>query len=386
MDGQRRLWETEELTLMRDSVARFLEKELLPERERWDEEGVTDKESWRKLGEAGLLCTSIPEEYGGIGGTHAHDIVVMEEMARLGLDGIAGCFTIHSCIVPHYLLHYASEEQKRKWLPKLASGATIAAIAMSEPGTGSDLQAITTGAKRDGDHYVINGSKIFTSNGQNAELIVIVCRTGGAGAKGVSLIVLETDDPMQAKGFRRGRNLNKIGMASQDTSELFFDGVRVPVENLIGAAEGQGFVQLMVQLGWERLQGAVLTAINMEVAVKMTTAYTRERRAFGKAIFDFQNTQFKLAECATTAKVARMFVDQCIVQLLDGKLDPVTAAMAKYWTTEQVGKVVDECLQLFGGYGYMKEYPIARLYTDVRLFRIVAGTNEIMKTIIARSL
>jgi len=339
------------------------------------------------MGEAGLLCPSMPEAYGGAGGTLAHEIVVLEELTRQGLDSFAGDFAIHSGIVSHYLLAYATEEQKRTWLPKLAAGEKVGALAMTEPGAGSDVQGIKTYAKRDGDHYVINGSKIFISNGQNANYLVVACKTDPRqGAKGISLIVLEADDPMQAEGFRRGRKLHKLGLPAQDTSELFFDGVRVPAENLLGQVEGRGFTQLMVQLAWERLQAAIIGAVHMELAVQFTTEYTKQRPAFGKTIFDFQNTQFKLAECATIANVARAFIDDCIVQLLDGKLDSTTGAMAKLWTTEQEARVIDECLQLHGGYGYMMEYPIARLYADVRLNRIAGGTSEIMKAIIAKSL
>ncbi|WP_200878399.1 acyl-CoA dehydrogenase family protein [Sphingopyxis sp. LC81] len=378
----------EELSLLRDAASRFLAQEMVPQRERWEAEGIVDRASWRKMGEAGLLCASIPEAYGGAGGTYAHDIVIFEEMARAGLTGGLGSGVgVHAGIVAHYILSYGTEEQKLRWLPGLASGEKIGAIAMTEPGTGSDLQAVRTTAKRDGDDYVIDGSKTFISNGQNADLIIVVARTGSeAGAKSMSLIVVETDDGDQAQGFRRGRNLHKIGMSAQDTSELFFDGVRVPIGNLLGTVEGQGFTQLMVQLAWERLQLAIIAAINMEQAVAMTTTYTRERRAFGKTLFEFQNTQFKLAECATIATVARAFVDDCIVRLLAGQLDSDTAAKAKLWTAEQQCQVIDECLQLFGGYGYMTEYPIARLYADVRVGRIFGGTSEIMKTIIARSL
>jgi len=388
MLGSNSPWMNEELSLLRDAASRFLTQEMVPHRERWDDEHVVDRASWRKMGEAGLLCASIPEAYGGAGGTYAHDIVIFEELARAGLGGgLGGGIAVHAGIVAHYILTYGTEPQKRRWLPHLASGEKVGAIAMTEPGTGSDLQAVRTTAKRDGDHYVIDGSKTFISNGQNADIIIVVARTSTeAGAKGISLIVLEADQPDQAEGFRRGRNLAKIGMHAQDTSELFFDGVRVPAENLLGKVEGQGFKQLMVQLAWERLQLAIIAAINMEQAVAITTAYTRERGAFGKTLFEFQNTQFKLAECATIATVARAFVDNCIVRLLAGELDSDTAAKAKLWTAEQQCHVIDECLQLFGGYGYMTEYPIARLYADARVGRIFGGTSEIMKTIIARSL
>ncbi|WP_447929898.1 acyl-CoA dehydrogenase family protein [Sphingopyxis fribergensis] len=388
MSGHNPGWMNEELSLLRDAASRFLTQEMVPQRERWEAEGIVDRASWRKMGEAGLLCASIPETYGGAGGTYAHDIVIFEELARAGLTGgLGGGVGVHAGIVAHYILAYGTEEQKLRWLPRMASGEAIGAVAMTEPGTGSDLQAIRTTAKRDGDHYVIEGSKTFISNGQNADIIIVVARTGmDAGAKSLSLIVVEADDADQAQGFRRGRNLHKIGMSAQDTSELFFDGVRVPAGNLLGEVPGQGFVQLMAQLAWERLQLAIMGAINIEEAVRMTTAYTKERKAFGKTLFEFQNSQFKLAECATVATVARTFVDQMIVRLLAGELDAETAAMAKLWMSEQQCHVVDECLQLFGGYGYMTEYPIARLYADVRVGRIFGGTSEIMKTIIARSL
>ena len=387
MNDSVRPWMNDELSMMRDAAARLLMQEMVPQRARWDREGIVDRASWRKLGEAGLLCPSLPDAYGGGGGTLAHEIVMLEELSRCGLDALAGGYAIHSSIVPHYILAYATEAQKRSWLPKLAAGEAIGALAMSEPGAGSDVQGIKTRAKRDGDYYLISGSKIFISNGQNADYILVACKTDVTeGAKGISLIVLETNEPAQATGFRRGRNLEKIGYHSQDTSELFFEEVRVPAANLLGQVEGCGFAQLMTQLAWERLIAGINAAVHIEGAVAMATEYTKNRRAFGKRIFDFQNTQFKLAEGATIASVARIFIDQLIVRLLGGELDPVSAAKAKLWLTEQEGRVVDECLQLFGGYGYMLEYPIARLYTDIRLNRIVGGSSEIMKTIIARSL
>jgi len=388
MSGSNSPWMNQELSLLSDAASRFLAQEMAPQRERWEAEGIVDRASWRKMGEAGLLCASIPEAYGGAGGNYAHDIVIFEELARAGLaGGLGGGVSVHAGIVAHYILSYGTEEQKLRWLPGLASGEKVGAIAMTEPGTGSDLQAIRTTARRDGDHFLIDGAKTFISNGQNADYIIVVARSGTeAGAKGMSLVVVEADAPGQAQGFCRGRNLHKIGMSAQDTSELFFDGVRVPIGNLLGEVEGQGFAQLMMQLAWERLQIAITGVINIEEAVRMTTAYTKERKAFGKSLLEFQNTQFKLAECATIATVARTFIDQMIVRLLAGELDAATAAMAKLWITEQQCQVIDECLQLFGGYGYITEYPIARLYADVRVARIFGGTSEIMKTIIARSL
>lgn len=385
MSGTTSPWMTEELSILREQVRRFLEREMVPHRERWDREGVVERAAWRRAGAAGLLCASIPEAYGGGGGTRAHDVVIAEEIGRAGLGGGFGAGAgVHSNIVAHYLLAYGSEEQKHRWLPGMTSGELIGAIAMTEPGTGSDLQSVRTTARRDGDHYVVNGQKTFISNGQNADLVFVVAKTDpSAGARGVSIVVLET---AKAEGFRRGRNLEKIGMHAQDTSELFFDDVRVPVENLLGPTEGQGFVQLMVQLAWERLSCAFGAVVAMERAVEITSDYVKERKAFGQPLMAFQNTQFKLAEAKTQAVIARTFVDELLVRLLNGTLDPTTAAMAKWWTTDAQCRVIDECLQLFGGYGYMTEYPIARMYADARVQKIYAGTNEVMKLLIARTL
>ncbi|HEY4343329.1 MAG TPA: acyl-CoA dehydrogenase family protein [Parvibaculum sp.] len=376
---------TEELSILREQVRRFLERELVPHRERWEKEGVVDRATWKKAGAAGLLCASIPEAYGGGGGTRAHDVVISEEIGRLGLGGGFGAGNgVHSNIVAHYLLAYGTEEQKQRWLPGMASGDLIGAIAMTEPGTGSDLQSVRTTAKRDGADYIVNGQKTFITNGQNANLVFVVAKTDmAAAAKGVSIVVVET---AKSAGFRRGRNLEKIGMHAQDTSELFFDDVRAPVENLLGGVEGQGFKQLMVQLAWERLSCAFGAVVAMERAVEFTVDYVKERKAFGQPIMGFQNTQFKLAEAKTQAVIARTFVDELMVRLLAGSLDPVTAAMAKWWTTDAQCKVIDECLQFFGGYGYMTEYPIARMYADARVQKIYAGTNEVMKMLIARTL
>jgi acyl-CoA dehydrogenase len=376
---------TEELSILREQVRRFLEREFAPHRERWDREGVVDREAWLKAGAAGLLCAGIPETYGGGGGTYAHEVVISEEIARAGLAGGFGAGNgVHSSIVAHYLLAYGTEDQKLRWLPKMASGELIGAIAMTEPGTGSDLQSIRTTARREGGAYVINGQKTFISNGQNADLIFVVAKTDPtAGSRGVSIIAVEA---AEAEGFRRGRNLEKIGMHAQDTSELFFDDVRAPTANLLGEAEGRGFTQLMVQLAWERLSCAFGAVVAMERAVEITTAYVRERKAFGHPIMDFQNTQFKLAEAKTKAVIGRSFVDGLLVRLLAGELDPTTAAMAKWWCTDSQCQVVDECLQLHGGYGYMTEYPIARMYADARVQKIYAGSNEVMKMLIARAL
>lgn len=375
----------EELQLLADMTGRFLEREFVPHRERWDGEGVVDRTAWRKAGEAGLLCASIPVEYGGGGGTQAHEVVINEQIAKADLAGGFGLGNgVHSTIVAHYILAYGTEAQKMRWLPKMASGELISAIAMTEPDTGSDLQALKTTARRDADHYVINGQKTFVSNGQNADLVLVAAKTdAAAGAKGVSLIMVEA---ASAPGFRRGRNLDKIGMHAQDTSELFFDEVRQPASNLLGEVEGQGFTQLMVQLAWERLYCSFNAVFAMERALTLTAEYVKERKAFGQPIIGFQNTQFRLAECKTVAVIARTFVDQLLIKLLAGELDPETAAMAKWWTTDMQCRVVDECVQLFGGYGYMTEYPIARLYADARVQKIYAGSNEVMKLLIARSI
>jgi acyl-CoA dehydrogenase len=385
MDGRTSPWMTEELGILQDQARRFFTREFAPHRERWDNEGVVDRNAWRKAGAAGLLCASIPENYGGGGGTRAHDIVIAEEIDRAGLAGGFGAGNgVHSTIVAHYILTYGSEEQKQRWLPGMASGELIGAVAMTEPGTGSDLKAVRTVARGDGSDYIVTGQKTFITNGQNADLIIVVAKTDPhAGSRGVSLIVVEAK---QADGFRRGRNLQKIGMHAQDTSELFFDDVRVPKSNLLGHIEGEGFTQLMVQLAWERLSCSFGAVHAMENAVRLTAEYVKERKAFGEPLINFQNTQFKLAEAKTHAVIGRIFVDELMVRLLAGTLDPTTAAMAKWWTTDMQGRVVDECLQLFGGYGYMTEYPIARMYADARVQRIYAGTNEVMKMLIARTL
>ncbi|HKS48599.1 MAG TPA: acyl-CoA dehydrogenase family protein [Amycolatopsis sp.] len=376
---QKSAW-AEDLDDFRELARTFCQKELVPHQEHWSARKQVDRELWSKAGEVGLLTLSVPEEYGGGGGTFAHEAVLYEEQARAG-DSAWGV-SVHNGIVAPYLLQYASEEKKREWLPKFASGELIGAIAMTEPGAGSDLQGIKTRAVRDGDFYVINGAKTFVTNGGLADLVVVAVKTDpDAGAKGVSLIAVETSTP----GFRRGRLLDKIGLTGQDTAELFFDDVRVPAANLLGT-EGQGFVQLMQQLPQERLIIAVGAVAGMETVVDQTIAYTKARTAFGKPVFAFQNTKFTLAEAATEAAVARAFLDQCVERHLRGELDVPGAAMVKLWTTERVNKVVDDCLQLFGGYGYMTEYPVARAWADVRISRILGGTSEIMKEIISRTL
>ncbi|KFU76108.1 acyl-CoA dehydrogenase [Amycolatopsis lurida] len=378
---QKSSWSTTELEDLRDLARTFCQKELVPNQERWAAEKKVDRELWTKAGGVGLLALSIPEEYGGGGGTFAHEAVLYEEQARSG-DSAWGV-TVHNGIVAHYILEYANEEQKRAWLPKFASGEMVGAVAMTEPGTGSDLQNIKTRAVRDGDHYVINGAKTFITNGFHADLVVVAVKTDpDAGAQGVSLIAVETDTP----GFSRGRVLDKIGLKGQDTAELNFDDVRVPAANLLGAQEGLGFIQLMQQLPQERLIIAVTAVAGMEAAIDQTIAYTKDRQAFGRPVYNFQNTKFKLAEAATEAAVSRAFLDQCIERHLRKELDVQGAAMAKLWTTERVNKVVDDCLQLFGGYGYMTEYPIARAWADIRISRIFGGTSEIMKEIISRTL
>ncbi|GAB5453508.1 MAG: acyl-CoA dehydrogenase family protein [Halioglobus sp.] len=378
-------WIDEDLRILHDSALRFTQSEFEPKREAWEKQGMCDRAAWRQCGQAGLLCASIPEAYGGAGGDYRHEAIIYDAMMRGGAAAsLAGGNTVHSQIVAHYLLNYGSEEQKLRWLPRLASGELVSAIAMTEPGAGSDLQGVKTTAIRDGDEYIINGSKTFITNGQHAELVIVVCKTDPAQrAKGISLLCVETEG---AEGFSRGRNLEKVGLKEADTSELFFDNVRVPVSNRLGEEEGQGFVQLMTQLPQERLSIACAAATVAEMAVEETVNYTRERGAFGKSVLDFQNTRFKLAECKTEATISRVFVDHCIVKHLRGELDAEHASMAKWWCTQKQCDIVDECLQLHGGYGYMWEYPIARMYADSRVQKIYGGTNEIMKELIARSL
>ncbi|MGI9289029.1 MAG: acyl-CoA dehydrogenase family protein [Pseudomonadales bacterium] len=378
-------WIDDELRILHENIRKFTATEFAPQREAWEKQGKCDRDAWRVAGSFGVLCASIPETYGGAGGNYTHEAIIYDAMIRGGAAAsIAGGNTVHSQIVAHYILNYGSEQQKQQWLPAMAKGDRVAAIAMTEPAAGSDLQSIKTTAVRDGDDYVINGSKTFISNGQHAELVLVVCKTDpSAGAKGTSLIMVETDN---AVGFSRGRNLEKIGVKEADTSELFFDDVHVPVDNLIGEEEGQGFIQLMLQLPQERLSIACAGATIAEMAVEATVEYTKDREAFGKSVFSFQNTRFKLAECKTEATISRAFVDQCVVQHLRGELSAEHASMAKWWCTQKQCDIVDECLQLHGGYGYMWEYPIARMYADSRVQKIYGGTNEIMKELISRSL
>ena len=379
---ERPSWMSEDLVVFDTEARKFMERECTPHADKWIKQQHVDRSVWRKAGEAGLLCASAPEQYGGAGGTFAHEAVIIDHLGRLGIDGWG--ITLHNAIVAPYVVHYCSEEQKQRWLPRLASGELVGAIAMTEPGTGSDLQSVRTTARRDGNQYVINGSKIFITNGGTANFILVVAKTDPTqGSKGISLIVVETDE---VEGFRRGRVLDKIGQKANDTAELFFDEVRVPASNVIGPGEGQGFVQLMQQLPQERLIIALQGMAVIERALETTISYVKERRAFGKNLIDFQNTQFKLAECKTEATVAKIFCNHATQLLLEGKLDPYMASMAKLWLTEVQCRVVDECLQLHGGYGYMNEYPIARMYADSRVQKIYGGTNEIMKLLIARSL
>ncbi|GAA3239420.1 acyl-CoA dehydrogenase family protein [Pseudonocardia petroleophila] len=381
MSATRSPWMNTDLDDFRDMARTFCEKELAPHQDRWMEQKQVDRELWNKAGEVGLLCLSIPEEYGGGGGNFAHEAVLIEEQAACG-DSCWGV-ALHNAIVAHYVLAYGTEEQKLGWLPKLASGEWVGAIAMTEPGTGSDLQNVQTKAAREGDDYVVNGAKTFITNGGQADVVLVVAKTDpAAGAQGISLLVVEAE----RAGFRRGRILDKVGLKGQDTAELFFDDVRVPVGNLLGGTEGQGFVQLMQQLPQERLLIGITSVAAMEMAVRETVRYTKDRSAFGREIFSFQNTRFTLAEAATEARVCRVFLDDCITKHLAGELDIPTVAMLKWWTSERAMRVIDECVQLHGGYGYMSEYRIARAWTDQRVQKIYGGTNEIMKEIISRTL
>lgn len=373
-------WIDDELRIFRASVRKFVHKEFVPQQPGWRERKSADVGAWKAAGAVGMLLADVPADYGGGGGSFAYSAVVVEELVQAGVDfGV-----LIQNVVARYLLAYASEAQKQRWLPAMARGELIGAIAMSEPAAGSDLQSIRTSARRVGNSYRINGTKTFVSNGVNAGIVCLAVKTdaAAAGPKGISMIVVETRD---LAGYEVGGALDKLGQHGQDTCELFFDDVAVPAANLLGGVEGKGFAQMMEQLPYERLLVAVGAVAMMERAVDLTTRYAQERSVFGKPLIEFQNTRFKLAECRTEALIGRIFLDHCIERCLAGQLDDRLSAMAKYWLTERQCRIVDECLQLFGGYGYMTEYPIARLYADVRVSKIYGGTNEVMKEIIARS-
>jgi len=374
-------WMDDDLRMLREAVSRFVETEMLPHEAQWRKQKHVDRETWRKTGEAGFLLMDVPAEYGGGGGDFRHEAVLYEECNRRGLSGFGQ--GVHS-IAAHYVLNYGTEEQKSRWLPRMASGELIGAIAMTEPGAGSDLKGIRTRAVREGGEYVINGSKIFITNGSIATILMLVVRTDpNDRSRGLSILMVETEN---LPGYRVGRVLDKMGMTAQDTSELFFEDVRVPADCLLGGEEGRGMHMLMGDLPYERLTIALGGVAAMEGAFAETVRYTKERQAFGQKIADFQNTRFKLAEVATHVQVARVFVDRCIEQLVKGELDTETAAMAKWWITDIQQKVMDECVQLFGGYGYMNEYLVCRMFADSRVQRIYGGTNEIMKELISRSI
>lgn len=380
LDNYRATWETEETDALRLHAREFIAREVTPNELKWEENHQVEREFWNKAGDAGLLCVSIPEEYGGGGGTFAHEAVIQQELALAGDS--AWHNGVHSVIVAHYIYQLGTEEQRKRWLPGMASGELVGAIAMTEPGTGSDLQAIKTRAELDGDEWVINGSKTFITNGTHCDVVVIVARTNDQpGGRGLSLIVAE---PKDLEGFERGRVLDKIGQRGQDTRELFFTDMRVPADNLLGGKEGMGFVQLMQQLPQERLILAIAGSSACEGAVRETIRYVNEREAFGRPILGFQNTQFVLAECASETLAAKTLTDHCTALHIEGKLTPAQASAAKYLASDLQSSVADRCLQLFGGYGFMREYPISRMYTDARVQRIYGGTNEIMKLLIAR--
>ena len=381
MAEYRSAWMDDELSIFRDAVAKFADTEMAPLDAQWRAQHHVGKDIWRRAGELGFLCTDVPSEYGGAGADFRYEAVIYEELNRRGLSGFGQ--GVHS-IAAHYLLNHGTEEQKQRLLPAMARGELIGAIGITEPGAGSDMKGIRTRAVREGDHYVVNGSKIFISNGFLAGLIALVVRTDASpGSKSLSLLMVETKD---LSGFRVGRVLEKMGLHAQDTSELFFDGARVPAANLLGGVEGKGMYQLMSDLPYERILIAVSGVAVMEGALAATLEYTRQRKAFGQSVFEFQNTKFKLAEIATIVRVARTFIDDCISRVAAGKLDTTTASMAKWWITDMQQKVLDECVQLHGGYGYMQEFLVCRMFADSRVQRIYGGTNEIMKEVISRSL
>jgi len=371
---------TAEHEMFRDQVRRFVEREIAPHHRQWEHDGIVPREVWRRAGEQGLLCTMLAEEYGGAGGDFGHAAIVLEELARVNASGVA--FQLHSDIVVPYFVTYASAAKKAEWLPKMAAGEMITAIAMTEPGMGSDLKAMRSSARRDGDHWVINGSKTFISSGQNAGIVVVCCKTDPeAGRRGISLIAVEEGTP----GFTKGRNLEKIGMHAQDTSELFFDNVRVPLDNLLGE-ENRGFYQLMHQLPQERLIIAIRAGISMEVMLAKTIEYARERKVFGQPVFDFQTHRFTLASAKAEIAMFRIYLDDCIARHMAGQLSAEDAAAAKLLGTEMQNRLLDQFLQIHGGYGYMAEYEIGRAWADARVGRIYGGSSEVMKEIIARTL
>ncbi len=371
---------SDEHQMFRDSVRRFMENEVAPHHERWEEQGYVDREIWTKAGENGFLCPTMPEDLGGTGVDKLYSVVLMEETARVNATGLG--FSLHSEIVAPYIFNYGSDEQKKRLLPKMATGELIGAIAMSEPAAGSDLQGVRTTAIRKGDHYVVNGSKTFITNGWHADVVIVVAKTNpNEGAKGTSLLLIERGMP----GFEKGKRLKKVGLKAQDTSELFFNDVKVPVSNLLGD-ENRGFIYLMQELPWERMQIAIGAIESAQAAIDWTSTYVKERKVFGTTVSAYQNTRFKLAELQTEVQIGRVFVDRCLELLLADKLDTATASMAKYWCSDLQCKVMDECVQLHGGYGFMWEYPIARAYADARVQRIYGGTNEIMKEVITRSM
>ena len=374
-------WMNEELRMYRKTVREFIQQEFLPRQAKWREQHRPDAEAWKQAGQTGLLLPDVPDEFGGGGGTFAHQAVVTEELAQAGVH--FGCGV--QSIVSHYILNYGTDAQKKKWLPAMAQGELVGAIAMTEPSAGSDLQAIKTTARRAGNEYILSGSKTFITNGFHAGLICVAAKTDPkvAGFRGISMIVVEAKN---LAGYRVGSSLEKVGMHEIDTCELFFDDVRVPAANLLGTAEGSGFSQMMEQLRYERLMIGVGAVATSENAVAITIKYAKERKAFGQTLIEFQNARFKLAQCKTEAHIGRVFIDNCVSRFIDGQLDPVTAAMAKYWLTESQCRIVDECVQLHGGYGYMTEYPIARMWMDSRVQRIYAGTNEILEELIGWSL
>lgn len=371
---------SEEHDIWRESVRRFIDKEIVPFHDQWEDDGIVPRDVWLKAGEAGMLCCTVPEEYGGIGADYLYDVVVFEELWRAGASGPG--FLIHTDLVATYIKSFGTEEQKKQWLPKMVTGEAIGSLGMTEPHAGSDLKAIKTRAVRDGDDFIINGQKVFISNGQSCDVLVLATKTDSeAGAKGVTLFLVDTSLP----GFKRGKNLKKLGMRAQDTSELFFEDLRVPASAMLGG-EGEGFKIMMTKLSQERLAQAIRSATVVETIIDYTADYTAERKAFGKSIADFQNTQFVLADLKARSVMARVFTDKCIELFMEDKLDPIDAAMAKMTTSELHCETADKCLQLFGGWGYMWEYPIARAFADARIVKIAGGSIEIMKTIIAREM